>query len=344
MNPLNILFVQDQPCIRNYNEACALTKRGHSVALAYSRGRLSERYELPDSTYTACYKLDTPSDLQQLSRRFDVIHCHNEPDLWTTIALCFDAPVIHDTHDLLTLRHPQDRGVRFQESLANRQSAGRVYVSEYLLRTARREYGVDSRTSIVLPNYVAKEHLPRSIPTKLSRADGATHIVYAGGVRDQPGTHRYLLDQFRKITESGLNVHLYPAARVESYRDEARTNPWFFCHETVSPAALLTELCRYDYGLIAFNRIPGRAGHLDSSMPNKLFEYLAAELPVLAPATESLRRFVGETGCGVVYSTCEEIPSRLSGFQPKGDLKVLSPTMEEAIPRLESLYLDVLAS
>ncbi len=340
---LNILFVQDQPCIRNYKEACALKKLGHSVALAYSRGRLSERYALPDSTYSGCYKLDTPSDLQQLSRRFDVVHCHNEPDLWTTIALSFDTPVIHDTHDLLTLREPNDPGVRFLESVANRGAAGRIYVSEFLLQIARSEYQVEAKTSIVLPNYVTKGQLPRSLLRKLSAGDGQVHVVYAGGVVDRTDSHRFLLEPFQQITDSGLNLHLYPPNRVERYEQMGEKNSRFFCHRTVSPETLLTELCRYDFGLIVFNQIPEKMRHLDSALPNKLFEYLAAGLPVIGPENQGLSRFINETGCGVVYSRPEEIASKLSGYRQRRDVRDLCPTMEEVIPLLGRLYADVIA-
>ena len=340
---LNILFVQDQPCIRNYKQACALKKLGHAVALAYSRGRLSECYEFSDFTYSACYKIDAPSELQQLARRFDVVHCHNEPDLWTVIALYCDTPVIHDTHDMLTLREPDDPGIRFLEAVANRGAAGHVYVSEFLLQMARSEYQVDQSTSIVLPNYVSESQLPHSFSPRLSDGDGQIHVVYAGGVGERADSHRFLLEQFKQIADSGLNLHLYPAFRAERYERVGEENSNFFCHQTVSPETLPTELSRYDFGLIAFNPIPEKKRHLDSALPNKLFEYLAASLPVIGPDNQSLRRFIKETGCGVVYSRPEEIVSKLSGYRHKCDVRDLCPTMEEAIPLLGRLYSDVIA-
>ena len=54
VRPLNILFVQDSPCIRNYKMATALRTRGHRVSLAYTMKRLSESYRgLSDETYRA---------------------------------------------------------------------------------------------------------------------------------------------------------------------------------------------------------------------------------------------------------------------------------------------------
>ena len=39
---LNILFVQEWPCIRNYKMATALRGKGHRVSLAYAKAKLSQ--------------------------------------------------------------------------------------------------------------------------------------------------------------------------------------------------------------------------------------------------------------------------------------------------------------
>ena len=229
------------------------------------------------------------------------------------------------------------------EAVANRGAAGHIYVSEFLLQVARSEYQVDARTSIVLPNYVTESQLPRSLPPKLSASDGQLHVVYEGGVGERTDSHRFLLEQFEQIVDSGLNLHLYPCRRVGAYESLARRNQRFSCHQPEPPEDLLTELGRYDFGLIAFNPIPEKRRHLDSALPNKLFEYLAAGLPVIGPDNQSLRRFIRETGCGVVYSRPEEIASKLSGYRQKCEVRDLCPTMEEAIPVLGRLYADVIA-
>jgi len=95
-HPLDILFVQDSPCIRNYKMATALRSRGHSVSLAYTIKRLSESYSgLSDETYDECIQLTSYRNLWEISKNYDLVHCHNEPDNLTVAALAGDAPVIH---------------------------------------------------------------------------------------------------------------------------------------------------------------------------------------------------------------------------------------------------------
>jgi glycosyltransferase involved in cell wall biosynthesis len=44
-----------------------------------------------------------------------------------------------------------------------------------------------------------------------------------------------------------------------------------------------------------------RCGHWDHTIPNKLFDYMAAGKPVLASDARPMARIVKETGCGLVY-------------------------------------------
>ncbi len=101
-------------------------------------------------------------------------------------------------------------------------------------------------------------------------------------------------------------------------------------------------MSRYDYGLIPYSPNQFNRRHLDSALPNKRFDYLAAGLSVLSENIESLRQFLSSREAGVVYDRVGDIPSLLK------DLARLQPvdseefTMEKAIPELERLYALVL--
>ena len=57
-----ILFAQGVPCIRNYKEAAALTKRGHEVHLAYRSLAVLDMYGVPyRETYAGFYWISAPA-------------------------------------------------------------------------------------------------------------------------------------------------------------------------------------------------------------------------------------------------------------------------------------------
>jgi glycosyltransferase involved in cell wall biosynthesis/SAM-dependent methyltransferase len=71
-----------------------------------------------------------------------------------------------------------------------------------------------------------------------------------------------------------------------------------FFHEAVPPGELLRYTAAADAGIIPYPHVD-----LNSTLcsPNKLFEYIVAELPILANDSPELRRFVGDQGVGIVY-------------------------------------------
>jgi glycosyltransferase involved in cell wall biosynthesis len=333
----NVLFVQDLPCIRNYKECKALKSRGHGVALAYVQGPISQIYQLSDDVYDKCLQLKNPQELWELSKRFDLVHCHNEPDHWTVAAIAGEKPVVHDTHDMISLRQPEDPNIAFLEAVANRGAQGRVYVSDYLLQTALERYSVDPATSLVLPNYVDREMAPQASLPKLSADDGQVHLVYEGGLTHEPGTHRSFMPFFIELAQAGLQVHIHPAFANPLVQQAASQNPNLHYYPPAPPDKLLEVLTRYDYGLVPFVIQPHNRMHLDSALPNKLFEYLAAGLPVLGANLLSLREFIEREKVGLVYDNAADLCKRLKEFDLR-EIKGRSYTMDNEIKHLEALY------
>jgi glycosyltransferase involved in cell wall biosynthesis len=70
----------------------------------------------------------------------------------------------------------------------------------------------------------------------------------------------------------------------------------------VDPKRIPEELQRSDVGLIPHYR----SRFTDTTLPNKLFDYMAAGIPVLASDAEPLKRIINETRCGVVFGSADE--------------------------------------
>lgn len=342
-HPLNILFVQEAPCIRNYKMACALRKRGHRVSLAYTKALLSQMYPgLPDDTYSECIRVRNNLHLWEISSDYDLVHCHNEPDIPTVVALAGDAPVIHDTHDLISLRAHGDQNLAFFEGIANRGAAGRVYVSPYLLTEVKTLYKVTG-PSLVFGNYVSQPDLPQTYHPKLSAEDGMVHLVYEGGI----GTagHRNFSSLFMELAQKGLMVHIYPSHFNPDLANLFASQPNIQYNQPLNPRRIIEEMTRYDVGIIPFNIEEGNRRFLNTSLANKLHEYLAAGLPVVASDLVSYKDFFAENPVGFTFNHADDIVNgldRLREISSNEDLRQYCKTYEGEIHRMESFYMEVL--
>lgn len=370
-NKLNILFVQEIPCIRNYKMAKALKSKGHSISLAYKKAKLSDLYNLDDDVYDELIYIDNYKLLWDISKFYDIIHCHNEPDVLTVNCLAGDCPVIHDCHDLVSLREPINTGLKNIEGIANRGAHGRIYVSELQMKEANKLYDIDLDTSIVIHNYILRGSiLPFKIPycnppknyeeylsrvktfehkipnlSKLSNTEGEIHIVYEGGISPCSERHRSFYQSFKKITDNKIHIHIYPVLYDEKYELESLKNPCFHYYQPVSPDKIIQELGKYDFGIIPFIKSNHNSRHLDTMLPHKLFEYLSAGLIILTTDLESIKIFLNKNKIPhYVYTDVEELTEeKLKNLMCELSFYIGHYCIEDEIDRLIKLYNDMIA-
>ena len=342
--PLKILFVQESPCIRNYKMATALRSRGHSVSLAYTKARLSQMYPaLDDNVYNSCFHIKTFPQLWDLARDYDLVHCHNEPDILTVAALAGDTPVIHDTHDLISLRANGDANLIYFEGIANRGSAGRVYVTPYLLQTAQKMYGAIG-PSIVFYNYASQADLPTEFLPKLSQTDGMVHIVYEGGIGGNQ--HRDFIGLFNELARDKIHLHIYPSFYNEQLALYFSANKNIHYYQPCSPRKIMRQMSQYDLGIIPFNLEKGNKQFLDTSLANKLFEYLAAGLPVMTSSLKSYNDFFKEYPVGQTFENINDLRIKIPQLLEKSkfiDFTKYIFTYEGQVHLLEELYNRVIS-
>ena len=364
---MRVMFLQPQPCIRALKLAKGLRwAMGEEVSIVfgYLDKTLTEFYGRGDEFFDEFVRLsreDPGKSISELVERYKphIIHSHNAPDFLTVSAVnaVDDTPVIHGTHDALTMRktgyeagdnEAKIRGYAVDEKIANEQSDGRIYVSEGVRDYIRQRYSVDPEVDLVFHNYINEDMIPRELTGKLSDEDGKTHIVYAGTITSKIDGHHYdLRDIFREIAEHGFHIHIYAARGDEAYSKLADENELIHYHGHFDQRLLLEEeLKKYDYGWAGFNDVKNRE-HLDVALPNKAFEYIACGLPVLTFPHRALSEFVEEHKVGLVIDGFDRMKEKLAESEEIRDNVVKKRyefTIENNINRLIRFYTNLIAA
>ena len=212
-----------------------------------------------------------------------------------------------------------------------------------LLDEIRRRYRVRGRT-LVFASYALRRDLPPTLDATTRRNGLPSRLVYQGTLSTNGG-HYDLRDIFRALVAAGATLDVYPSREAPPYRELAEELSGLRYHDTVEPSALLRMLPRYDFGWAGFNDGLNRA-HLDTALPNKLFEYLGCGLPVLTLGHRALRRFVEERGLGVALPAPRDLEAELAGLDVAGLRERVEAarydfTVEANIERVARLYEEV---
>jgi glycosyltransferase involved in cell wall biosynthesis len=353
---MRVLFLQQQPCMRALKYAAALRTACPSIRLGFAhQGKtLSEWYGSGDELFERWWNLGSEpiEGLRVAVEEFrpDLVHSHNLPDSLTTIALELFAgrvPVVHDVHDLQSLRRtPYENGFpEPDEPLVLEQRAiegcsALVAVSEELLEEIHARYDVTAPT-LAFANYALRRDLPSELPPAEGRNGHPPRLVYQGTLSTNGG-HYDLREIFRAIVGEGLSLDVYPSRTVPAYAELAAELPGLRVHATLPPSRLLGELPAYDFGWAGFNSTLNGA-HLDTCLPNKLYEYVGCGLPVLTLGHRALSRLVAEGGFGLSLATLDDLVGQLAAVDVVELRRRIAAarfelTVEANIHRLAELY------
>ncbi|MBA2616324.1 MAG: glycosyltransferase [Actinobacteria bacterium] len=321
---MRVLFLQQQPCVRAMKLAVGLRHELPDLELgfAYQGKTLTEWYGSGDELFDRWWDLgdDARAALPAVLAEYepDLIHSHNLPDTLTVLAqeLANGTPIVHDVHDLQSLRStPYENGFaqpadsRMLERRAIEESAAVVTVSDELFAELRGRYRLPEHT-LVFPNYALRRDVPPLPAFTEDRGGRPPKLVYQGTLSTNGG-HYDLREIFRAVVAEGVSLDVYPSRPAPEYRELAERVPGLTVHDTVDPSTLLRLLPRYDYGWAGFNEAANKP-HIDTALPNKLFEYLAAGLPVLTLNHRALKRFVRERGLGIALDSPADLLGELS--------------------------------
>lgn len=251
---------------------------------------------------------------------FDVWHAHDFTGLVAAnLARPSGTALVYDLHDIFL---ETGSGARLPPPLRwlvcryeRRLIAGVdlvVTVNDALAAYYRER--VRPRSMVVAHNCVPVWQAPDARPTLLRDAlgiDRDTPVILYHGLIDQD---RGLETLFEAMLQPGLIraqlVLLGPGLRRERLRElagEPRYGGRIHVLDPVPPASLLSWVASADVGAMA---MPPTTLNLYLSTPNKLFECLAAGVPVVVSDFPAVRKIVLDDPCGPLGIVCDPLSVR----------------------------------
>lgn len=295
----SVLFVQQYLCARTDKIAAALKAIGVRTCAAFQFTPSRE-----EAAYDAQAPIFSYEELLQYVNRseFDAVHCSNEDDSLTSLLIHSNKTVIFDCHDISSESYSYILPERFLlEYIANTRSDGILVFSEEAKAVLCEKYGLDPEKVLVVGNYPSVGLFPVEKMEKLSAGDGELHCVYEGGLvfEEQTTVKKYFLSRlFLAFAGAGVHVHFYSPSDAAQCRALAARHPLLHYEGSLSGRALITRMQKYDLGFALFNISDGvMDSYLRMCSPNKLFEYLAAGLPLITNV-DTFSQFCGTYGCG----------------------------------------------
>lgn len=340
---MKVLMLTDHCCMRVIKMGIALGKQG--VIVHYLNKRLSNPTFSPSLYSMSEYVSDEhlAQKLQALDH-FDIIHVHNEPDSLGVIAKQVrpDMKVIFDAHDLFSVRI----GVNYpDEKFVFANCDGFVFPSLSYQKHATELHGITKpmRTVYSMCN---EDFVQDPQPVRFNA------LAYEGGLRipeniDAPDEFKYhSYRDFRGIFRDITNRLRIPLIVFPANADAIANYqiPGVMIHNPLDYPTMMNYMSMCRWGFVG-GPTPG-IPQWDMAMPNKLFEFLAAGVPIIAINATELSEFVDRWKVGVCVDSIEEIPSVFEQSEKyRANVWFLQNkfTMENEIHKVVNLYKEVIS-
>lgn len=336
----NILFVQNTACIRTHKIATLMKKNGYKVFLLYTMAppeiNNAEFAEVYNGIYTF-YTWKALIDFVENSD-FDIVHSSNEPDILTNLLLLTKKHIVFDTHDMMSLRKTENTEKLILEFIANTACDGNIYTSNLVCNIAKKKFGLTDKEIIAWENTVLEQEEITIKHPKLSNVDGEIHCVYEGGiVGNDRLSHRYFEDIWKKIADCGIHIHFYSQSDYQYCKELEGKSKYFHYEGNLGIKILIQEMTKYDCGLLLLNINDQNETYLTTASPNKLYEYINANLPVVVGNVKTLVDFVEKYGVGKKLNMEDDIKEQIAdisriiiedNFLTKNKLTMMSRSQE----------------
>lgn len=349
MSKPRILIISVHNCIGNLKLGWTLLKMGYEVHVSGSHYSPTHSFNLfasvnrweiygPDGTVDPTQLANA---IQMYSKHVDIIVYCNEPNFpFKIIKENASVPCVFSIHDYTSIRDNPDPLEVEMEKWALENADGFLVVSKGYLKKIRE---ISKKPSALIYLKVTQHMFPEG--RKVKDMPGLT---YEGGVKGANDlAYNYPYRNWAAFSHAALKgmkkedqIYFYTANDGEDFKeyndDRIKLSP------PITYDVLLHNLGRHTAGLVGS---PYPLPDFKDSMPNKLFEYVAAGIPAIVLNAPEALEYVEYFGLGVGISDPSEVGEALEKLR---DHRILTDrwqfTMEGEMPKLLNLFEEVLCN
>jgi glycosyltransferase involved in cell wall biosynthesis len=238
-------------------------------------------------------------------KEFDILHCN---DL-NTLPIAFivkkfynkDVKIVYDAHEYETeingLRGVQKTLVKFLEKSLIKYADKVICVSDAIANEYVKLYNIEKPALVLntpLYQQIEKKDIFRET---LNIPKDKTIFLYQGGLSSGRGIE-ILLDTFKNINDDkSIIVFMGYGELEDTIQKASKEYANIYFHPAVSPDILLNYTSSADFGI---STIEDSCLSYRYCLPNKMFEYVMAEVPVIVSNLPEMKRVVEDNKIGVV--------------------------------------------
>jgi len=237
---------------------------------------------------------------------FDILHCN---DL-NTLPIAFiikrfynkDIKVVYDAHEheteTNTLKGWQQKVAKFLEKSLIKYANRVICVSDAIANDYAKSYNIE-KPAVVLntPSYkeVKKHNIFRE---KFNISKDKTIFIYQGVLSPGRGIE-VILETFKNLSSNDNAVIVFMGFGLleELIKEYANKYENIYFHEAVTPDVILNYTSSADFGI---STIEDSCLSYRYCLPNKMFEYIMANLLLIVSNLPEMKRVVIENNIGVV--------------------------------------------
>ena len=273
------------------------------------------------------------------AKEFDILHCNdiNTLPIGVIIKKFYNknAKIVYDAHEYETetyaLSGVQKKITKFMENFLIKYTDSVITVSDSIANEYSRLYGIE-KPSLVLNTPAYKEVEKQDKFREAFDIKGKTIFLYQGGLTKNRGIE-LLIEVFKKINDDESIMVFMGYGDLEALiLDAVKENKNIYFHEAVSPEVLLEYTVSADFGI---STIEDSCLSYRYCLPNKLFEYMMAEVPLIVSNLPEMRKVVEENGIGVMVEE-ESVDGTISAI--KKALLLDKEEIGKNLKRVKSIY------
>lgn len=241
-----------------------------------------------------------------LYRRADIVHSHDLNALpigWTIKLIALGkVKLVYDAHEFAINDHPfESKAKQFLKKVVE---SFFIYYVDHIITVSdgisilyQKTYGLRVKPSVVLNcPYPAKRPTSNMLKQKLNIRKDTYTFLYQGAMSEGRGI-QHLINEFKKIDDDSALVFMGYGELVPTIK--AQGNDRIFFLPAVPPEEILDYTASADCGVAL---IEDSCLSYRYCLPNKLFEYFMAGLPVIASDLPEMAKLVNQFDVGALCS------------------------------------------